>query len=48
MAAVHTLPFLRSKMGQLFRDMLGRVNQRIAEYTDEVMLLVAGLPWKLK
>lgn len=48
MAEVHTLPFLRSKMGRLFRDVLGRVNQRIAERADEVLVLVAGLPWKLK
>ena len=37
-----------TKLGRLFQDMLGRVNQRIAERADEVLLLVAGLPWKLK
>ena len=37
-----------SRLGVLYRDMLGRVNQRIAERADEVILLVAGLPWKLK
>lgn len=37
-----------SRLGILFRDMLGRANQRIAERADEVILLVAGLPWKLK
>lgn len=37
-----------SKLGRFFRDMLGRANQRIAQHADEVLLLVAGLPWKLK
>lgn len=37
-----------SRLGVLFRDMLGRANQRIAERADEVILLVAGLPWRLK
>ncbi len=37
-----------TRLGVLYRDMLGRVNQRIAEAADEVMLLVAGIPWRLK
>jgi adenosylcobinamide kinase / adenosylcobinamide-phosphate guanylyltransferase len=37
-----------TKLGRFFRDMLGRANQRIAQRADEVLLLVAGLPWKLK
>ncbi|MCY4018310.1 MAG: bifunctional adenosylcobinamide kinase/adenosylcobinamide-phosphate guanylyltransferase [Chloroflexi bacterium] len=37
-----------SRLGVLFRDMLGRANQRVAERADEVILLVAGLSWKLK
>ncbi len=37
-----------TRLGRFFRDMLGRANQRIAEQADEVLLLVAGIPWKLK
>ena len=37
-----------TQLGRYFRDMLGRANQRISGRADEVLLLVAGLPWKLK
>lgn len=37
-----------TKLGRLYRDALGRANQRIAHAADEVLLLVAGLPWTLK
>lgn len=37
-----------TKLGRLYRDALGRANQRIAQRADEVILLVAGLPWHLK
>ena len=37
-----------TKLGRLYQDALGRANQRIAERADEVLLLVAGLPWRLK
>jgi adenosylcobinamide kinase / adenosylcobinamide-phosphate guanylyltransferase len=37
-----------TQLGRFFRDMLGRANQQIAQRADEVLLLVAGLPWKLK
>ena len=36
------------RLGRLYRDALGRANQRIAHNADEVLLLVAGLPWSLK
>lgn len=36
------------RLGRFYRDGLGRANQRIAHHADEVMLLVAGLPWRLK
>ncbi|MYE26668.1 MAG: bifunctional adenosylcobinamide kinase/adenosylcobinamide-phosphate guanylyltransferase [Chloroflexi bacterium] len=37
-----------TRLGVLYRDMLGRVNRRIAEAADEVLLLVAGIAWRLK
>jgi adenosylcobinamide kinase / adenosylcobinamide-phosphate guanylyltransferase len=37
-----------TRLGRLFRDGLGRANQRIAQHADEVQLLVAGIGWKLK
>jgi adenosylcobinamide kinase/adenosylcobinamide-phosphate guanylyltransferase len=37
-----------TKLGRQYRDALGRANQRIAQHADEVLLLVAGLPWRLK
>ena len=37
-----------TRLGVLYRDMLGRANQRLAGAADEVLLLVAGLPWRLK
>jgi adenosylcobinamide kinase/adenosylcobinamide-phosphate guanylyltransferase len=36
------------RLGRIFRDALGRANQQIAQVADEVLLLVAGLPWQLK
>lgn len=36
------------RLGRLYRDALGRANQRIAQHATEVLLLVAGLPWRLK
>src|SRR5262249_11229273 len=35
-------------VGRTFRDLLGRVNQQFAAAADEVYLLVAGLPLRLK
>ncbi len=37
-----------TRLGMLYRDMLGRVNQRLAQAADEALLLVAGIAWKLK
>lgn len=35
-------------LGRVYRDALGRANQRIARAANEVLLMVAGLPWHLK
>lgn len=35
-------------LSRTFRDVLGRLNQQFAEAADEVYLLVAGLPLRLK
>ncbi|MFJ8966250.1 bifunctional adenosylcobinamide kinase/adenosylcobinamide-phosphate guanylyltransferase [Lentzea sp. NPDC102401] len=40
------IPSTRS--GRLFRDHLGALNARVAEVCDEVILLVAGIPLKLR
>jgi adenosylcobinamide kinase / adenosylcobinamide-phosphate guanylyltransferase len=37
-----------TRLGRLYRDALGRANQEIAQAADEVLLLVAGLPWVMK
>ncbi len=37
-----------TRLGNLYRDMLGRANQRIAGQADEALLLVAGIAWRLK
>lgn len=35
-------------LGRLYRDVLGRANQRLAARADRVLLFVAGLAWQLK
>ena len=37
-----------TKTGRLYRDLLGRANQLLAQQSDEVYLMVAGLPVKIK
>ncbi len=37
-----------SRLGRFYRDALGRANQVLAAAADEVLLFVAGLPWRLK
>lgn len=36
------------KLGRIFRDIAGSINQFIAELSDEVYLVACGLPLKLK
>jgi len=37
-----------TKIGRLYRDLLGKANQLLAQNVDEVYLMVAGLPVKIK
>ena len=34
--------------GRVYRDLLGRANQLLAQQADDVYLMVAGIPWRLK
>ena len=36
------------ELGRAYRDILGRVNQILAQHADEVLLFVAGIPMKVK
>ncbi len=37
-----------NKMGRLYRDLLGKANQLLAQGVDEAYLMVAGLPVQIK
>ena len=37
-----------SRVGRLYRDLLGKANQILAEHADEIYLMVAGLPIQIK
>jgi adenosylcobinamide kinase/adenosylcobinamide-phosphate guanylyltransferase len=37
-----------NELARTYRDTLGRVNQRLAAKADEVLFMVAGLPWRIK
>jgi len=34
--------------GRFFRDLLGRINQQVAQHADHVLLMVAGIPLPIK
>ncbi len=36
------------ELGRAYRDILGRANQILARHADEVLLLVAGIPMRVK
>ena len=36
------------KLGRLFRDSLGRANQKLAKISDEVIFMVSGIPMYIK
>jgi adenosylcobinamide kinase/adenosylcobinamide-phosphate guanylyltransferase len=37
-----------NKMGRIYRDLLGKANKLLADKVDEVYLMVAGIPIKIK
>jgi adenosylcobinamide kinase/adenosylcobinamide-phosphate guanylyltransferase len=37
-----------NRMGRLYRDLLAKANQMLAQAADEVYLMVAGLPLRIK
>jgi len=37
-----------SRVGRLYRDLLGKANQMLAEHADKIYLMVAGLPVQIK
>jgi adenosylcobinamide kinase/adenosylcobinamide-phosphate guanylyltransferase len=41
-------PVLPNRLGRRFQDLLGTVNQRAAALADEVYLVVAGIPVRIK
>jgi len=36
------------KLGRIFRDIAGRMNKKVADASDEVYLMVSGIPLKIK
>jgi adenosylcobinamide kinase/adenosylcobinamide-phosphate guanylyltransferase len=36
------------KLGNIFRDIAGRINQYLAKESDEVYITISGIPLKLK
>jgi len=37
-----------NKVGRLYRDLLGKANQILAQHTDEIYLMIASLPVKIE
>jgi adenosylcobinamide kinase/adenosylcobinamide-phosphate guanylyltransferase len=38
----------QNKLARDYRDIAGRVNQKVAEKSDEVFFMVSGIPWRIK
>jgi adenosylcobinamide kinase/adenosylcobinamide-phosphate guanylyltransferase len=38
----------QTKLGRIYRDLLGKANQLIAQHANEVYFMIAGLPVKIK
>jgi len=36
------------RLGRIFRDIAGRINQKIASRAEEVILVTAGIPLRIK
>lgn len=36
------------RLGRMFRDLLGEVNQEAAKRAEEVHFLISGIPWRIK
>ncbi|MBU2535864.1 MAG: bifunctional adenosylcobinamide kinase/adenosylcobinamide-phosphate guanylyltransferase [Chloroflexota bacterium] len=36
------------EMSRLYRDLLGKANQMLAQHADEVLMMVAGIPLRIK
>jgi adenosylcobinamide kinase / adenosylcobinamide-phosphate guanylyltransferase len=37
-----------NRMGRLYRDLLGKANQKLAQSADEVYFMIAGIPLRVK
>ena len=37
-----------NKLGRVYRDLLGKANQLLAQHADEVYFMVSGIPVKIK
>lgn len=37
-----------NRLGRIYRDLLGRANQRLAAHAEQVLFLVAGIPMTIK
>ncbi|GAH42518.1 unnamed protein product, partial [marine sediment metagenome] len=37
-----------NKLGRVYRDLLGKANQLLAQHADEIYFMVSGIPVKIK